>query len=423
MKKIILPAILTAALLATSCTKDELQNTECDIRKAVIHLPRPQDYFVNLADTQAVVDNAFSSNSILFKGTTASDEYLYNITPTFTISYGAVIFPQQGTHRDFSVYKKQPYYVIAEDTKYNYPLPDYNDKNAVAALEASLDAAIARGEHIRRYDVQFLPPYVIKSTVEYNFNLYKLDKEGKYYEWMELSEDNELLDIWATANQGYNTARSSAKPEEYPTVPVSSGGKDGGPYVRLTTCNTGLLGEMTHKPLAAGNLFLGTFDFSKAITETLAATCFGKGIIMKKKPVTFSGYYQYIPGAQFTDVKGNPVAKEDRPAIYCVVYLNKDADGKSYILNGETIDQQGNPYIIGRAEITQWQTTSKYDPKGWIHFELGFEWYKQLDKNILNTHGYNLAIVCSSSKDGATYSGAVGSTLLVDNLQLIMEGE
>lgn len=421
MKKFILPAVLAMASLITSCTKDEPLNTECDIRKAVVHLPRPQDYFVNLADTQAVVQQSFSSSNIVFKGITPT-AHLNGITPTFTISIGAVMFPQQGTPRDFSENKKQPYYIIAEDTKASYPFPDTNDANAVAAFEHTLDLAIARGEHIRRYDVQFISSCIeIADIVEYNFNSFYLEEpKHRFYEWSDLFEgEKRYIPNWATANEGFCTARSSAKPDEYPTVPVSSGGVDGGPYVRLTTCNTGSLGEMTHKPLAAGNLFLGTFDFSKALTVTLESTRFGENSILGRKPAKFSGYYKYTPGAQFTDVNGNPVAKEDRPAIYCVVYLNKDANGKPYVLNGETIDQPGNPYIIGRAEITQWQTNTS----DWVPFELGFEWYKQLDKTTLDAHGYNFAIVCSSSKEGATYSGAVGSTLLVDNLKLIMEKE
>lgn len=419
MKKIILPAILTAALLATSCTKDELQNTECDIRKAVIHLPRPQDYFVNLTDTTALVHQSFSSSEIVFKGINVNAN-LNGVTPTFTISTGAVLFPQQGTRRDFSNAQKQPYYVIAEDTKGRYPLPDYNDKQAMAAFQQTLDQAILRGEHIRRYEVQFISLCVeMADVVEYNFNTYYLEEpKHRFYQWSDLFEGKQrAIPNWATANEGFCTARSSALPEEYPTVPVSNGGIDGGSYVRLTTCNTGSLGEMTGKPLAAGNLFLGTFDFSKALTVTLEATRFGENSILGRKPKTFSGYYRYTPGTLFTDVHGNPLAKEDRPAIYCVVYINKDADGKPYVLNGETIDQPNNPYIVGRAEITQWQINTTQ----WVPFELGFEWYQQIKPDLLATHGYNFAIVCSSSKDGATYSGAVGSTLLVDNLKIIME--
>lgn len=406
-----------ALLLTTSCIKDELPNAECDIRKATVHLPRPQDYFTNLADTTAEILPSFSSSTIQFVGVKPNAR-LKGITPTFTISQGAVLFPPQGTLRDFSKSQYQTYYVIAEDTKDRYPMPDMNDAAAVAKYEAELAAADKRGEHVRTYSVQFTSASIeMADTVYYNFDRYSLEPKGKFYEWSDLFEGHErAVPNWGTANMGFSTARSTAKPEEYPTVPIATGGVDGGAYVMLQTCSTGKLGETMNMPMAAGNLFLGTFDFSVALTNTLHATRFGENSILGRKPLKIKGYYKYVPGKDFIAPDGSVVpGKVDVPAIYSVVYRNKDNNGKAVILYGDDIDS--SPYRVAKAEVTSWT----YNSNDWVEFEMEFNWFSNLEPSILAQHGYSFTIVCSSSKDGATYSGALGSKLCVDNLKLIFE--
>lgn len=403
--------------LISSCIKDELPNAECDIRKATIHLPRPQDYFTNLADTTADILPSFSSNTIQFVGVKPKAR-LNGITPTFTISEGAQLFPPQGIRRDFSQGKLQTYYVIAEDTKHLYPMPDLDDAKAVADYEAKLSAADKRGEHVRTYYVQFTSASIeMADTVYYNFDNYYLEPKGKFYEWSDLFQGQERsVANWATANMGFSTARGTAKPDEYPTVPVSNGGIDGGPHVMLQTCETGKFGEMFNMPLAAGNIFLGTFDFSVALTNTLRATRFGENSVLGRKPLKITGYYKYIPGQEFTAPDGTVISgKVDEPAIYSIVYRNKDDNGNPVLLYGD--DVETSPYRMGKAEVTSW----KYNTSEWVEFEIGFNWFTPLDPAVLEAHGYNFVIVCSSSKDGATYSGAKGSKLFVDNLRLIFE--
>lgn len=408
-------AIMATLSLMTSCIKDELPNAECDIRKATIHLPRPEDYFTNLADTTADVLPSFGSNMIQFVGVKAKAR-LNGITPTFTISQGAQMFPPQGTRRDFSNGRLQTYYVIAEDTKDRYPMPDLNDADAVARYENELAAADKRGEHVRTYHVQFTSADIEKAdTVYYNFDRYALEPKGKFYEWSDLFEGHERnVANWATANMGFSTARGSARPEEYPTVPVASGGVDGGPYVMLQTCSTGKFGESMHMPLAAGNIFLGTFDFSVALTNTLHATRFGENSILGRKPLKVTGYYRYTSGPVFTDSDGHVVSRTDMPAIYSVVYRNKDNSGQPIVLYGD--DVKTSPYIVALAEVDVFSTSTD-----WVQFEMAYKWKQDLDPEVLAQHGYSFTIVCSSSAEGDLYSGAIGSKLLIDNFRLIFE--
>ena len=399
----------------SSCVKDPAPNQECDIRKAEIHLPHPEDYFILLNDTIAPILDDFGSSTIIFKGV-KSTANLTKLTPTFTISTGATLFPPQGTLRDFSAGQRQLYFVIAEDEQDCIEHPATAEETLLYMQK--LAELAKQGRHIRPYYVQFSQNLVdMNDVIQYPFDHYYLEtKSQKYYEWSDPFEGQpRTMPNWATANKGFSTARGSALPDEYPTVPVPTGGADGGAYVRLTTCSTGEFGSLFKMPLAAGNLFLGTFDFSVALTNTLQATRFGDGSILGRKPVKFTGYYQFAPGSQMTNQNGQSIPGEDRPAIYCVVYKNHDANGNAVVLHGD--DVESSPLAIGRAEVTEWQIGLN----GWKRFELQFQWTEALDPEVLAAHGYNFAIVCSSSKDGATYTGALGSTLLVDNFELTFE--
>jgi hypothetical protein len=57
----------------------------------------------------------------------------------------------------------------------------------------------------------------------------------------------------------------------------------------------------------------------------------------------------------------------------------------------------------------------------WIHFDIPFEYKNDIDLDLLANRGYSLTIVFSSSIEGATFEGAVGSTLKVDKVRLTCE--
>lgn len=398
-----------------SCIKEQAPNQECDIRKAVVHLPHPEDYFFLLNDTTAPLLDDFGQSVIVFQGVRPTAD-LSSLTPTFTISKGATLFPPQGTLRDFSNEQAQTYFVIAEDEQDLVQYP--TTPEATLAYMQQLVQYAKAGRHIRPYQVKFSENLVdMSDVIDYDFEHYYLETQSqKYYEWSDpFNGEKRTVPNWATANKGFSTARGSASPEEYPTVPVPTGGVDGGAYVRLTTCSTGEFGELFKMPLAAGNLFLGTFDFSVALTNTLQATRFGDNSILGRKPVRFTGYYQFEPGVQMTNQNGENIPGTDQPAIYCVVYKNHDAQGRSVVLHGD--DVEDSPLAVGKAEVKNWQVGLN----GWVKFDLPFVWTEEIDPTLLKNHGYNFAIVCSSSKDGASYSGAQGSTLLVDKFRLEFE--
>lgn len=374
MQKILL--IILAAISVSSCFKEEALESECDILRASVNLPNPEAVFYSAADTVAMITPDYASNTIEFHNVQMNAD-ITAMAPQFCITKNATIEPKSGTALDFSQ-GGQYYTVTSEDKQWS-----------------------------RRYLVRFVKP---QSFYEYNFENYFLSENGKYYVW----SDNAVGETpnWCTANAGFSVARSSAKPMEYPSIPDENGYE--GACVKLQTVSTGSWGVMTNKRLAAGNLFLGSFDLSKALTQTLQSTHFG--LPTTKKPLRFTGYYKYQPGEQMQDAKGNKIEGTDEGAIYAVVYKNHDAEGNSIYLTGEDI--MTNPLRVAMAKLYDVRRCDE-----WTSFDVVFDYWEDLDINLLHNMGYSLAILCSSSKNGDLYEGALGSTLWVDNLRIITEEE
>ena len=78
-----------------------------------------------------------------------------------------------------------------------------------------------------------------------------------------------------------------------------------------------------------------------------------------------------------------------------------------------------HPNIVALARVTD----RVHDFDNWTHFDIPFEYYKEIDEERLKTYGYNLSVVFTSSIEGGAFCGAVGSTLLVDEVKVTCEDE
>ncbi len=373
MKYTNLALLLMCAGLA-SCFKAEPLNYEADITSAYVHIDNPKDIFYNPSDTMAYIATDLTSWEIVFNNALRYAD-ITNIAPRFTLSPGATITPASGTPQDFSqggiIYK-----VTSED-----------------------------GQWSREYNVRFAK---LNQVYQYSFENYTLSASGNYYIWSDLPETE--TPNWSTANAGFEFARSkTAKIEDYPTTPDPHGYK--GSCVKLTTCSTGSWGALTNKRIAAGNLYLGTFDLGKALTETLKSTRFG--MPTDRKPQRFSGYYKYKPGADLQN-NGTPIDGEDKGAIYALVYENHDADGNAVVLTGE--DVTTSPQLVAMARVENMHNTDE-----WTHFDIPFVYTQDIDYTTLMNGGYSFSVICSSSENGDQYIGALGSTLWVDELSIQIE--
>lgn len=374
--QLIVSAIFALAL--SSCFKDEAPNAECDIIEASLHVNNPTDIFYNPTDT--LVRVLYTDDNISFSVRRKAD--LTALAPTFRITDGATISPASGSVHDFS---KGPviYTVTSEDKEWS-----------------------------RSYKVSFIPVIrTSKDTLSFNFEDYHLDSKDKYYIWCEEHEDGNMYDDWATGNAGYGLTNGSAGPEAYPSTVLDEGYEGKG--VKLVTCSTGPFGQMVKLPLAAGNLFLGTFDMSIALKTPRLAT--GFGLPFDKKPKTFTGYYKYKPGEKFQNKDESIVeGKVDEASVYAILYRNHDEDGNPVVLNGDNV--QTSPLIVAKAIAANIVPTDK-----WTEFTVDFSYLEDFDLDLLENRGYNLAVVFSSSADGAFFQGAIGSTLCIDNVKIICE--
>ena len=131
----------------------------------------------------------------------------------------------------------------------------------------------------------------------------------------------------------------------------------------------------------------------------------------------FKGVYKYTPGDNYIDGSDKNNVKdgldiEDECSIQAVLYEAVDKDGKDVTLTGNDINS--SEYRVAVAQLADGKAKSD-----WTSFSIAF---KEMEgKSYDSEKQYKLAIVCSSSKDGDKFQGASGSTLIVDDLEVIGE--
>lgn len=254
--------------------------------------------------------------------------------------------------------------------------------------------------------------------LEYGFNDLLEGSSAAYDIFVEeqniLGENNSRLLQWVSGNPGYELTGMAKSRTDYPTVQVDGG--YAGRCVKLETKETGSFGMSINPkmPIAAGNIFVGSFDLSYALTDARAATKFG--FPFYQQPERLQGYYKFRAGEVFTDANGDVVSgRRDKCDIYAVLY---EVKSNTDFLDGD--NSLTSPDIVLMARIPQEEIVEGDE---WIYFDEPFERpessRKTFDAAGLQEGRYKLAIVCSSSVRGAYFEGAVGSTLYVDNLRLI----
>lgn len=218
---------------------------------------------------------------------------------------------------------------------------------------------------------------------------------------------------WSSGNPGFKLTSMADNRTGYPTQQITDGYRGKG--LKLTTCDTGSFGAMVKMYIAAGNLFIGSFDLANALKDPLRATKFG--IQYYKRPVSLKGYYKFKAGDVYTDEGVVQKDKKDRFDIYAILY---EANENSFMLDGSNSLDLTSDKLVSIARISEEEAK---ETDTWTAFELPFEAVngKSIDAAKLQNGKYKLSIVLSSSVDGAYFKGAVGSTLHIDELELISE--
>lgn len=368
--------VVTFCILFGSCAKEESRNTECDMLSAWVEGEQYEQYFYRTADMR--VENISSTATEVVFTIRSMNELPTAIPVYFTITEGATITPESGSMQNFTAGPVT--YTVTSEDKANQ----------------------------RQYTVVFRQ-YDTVTTPTYTYSFEGVDSTGNgtatYHTFYEVSASGEHLNIWASGNEGVSLMHSDWTPAEYPTRSVADGYQGKG--VCLSTQYAGSLGEMFGKPIAAGNLFIGRFDLEQVLTDPLKSTVFGTPTT--QEPLSISGYYKYQPGEVFTNASMDTVAgRTDEASIYAVFFRNQNEDGEAVSLYGDNV--LANPYIVKKAIVTSLPATNE-----WTRFEVTFDG-DDADAELLASMGYSITIVFSSSKEGAAFEGAIGSTLYVDEV-------
>lgn len=366
-------ACLFVALFAASCIQDEALNSE-----AAIDACKGDDVqFADINSDSKVV------TVYVNKGANLSKQKLL-----FTLAQGASISANE---------------TKTGDTGGNY---DFGD----APHSRQFTVTSEDGEWKTVYKVE-----VILAELPASFHFEKLleNANSPFHTFLEFepgtSQEISKALLWSSGNRGFGLTGMASTPEDYPTVQVNGDFK--GKCVKLTTRDTGSFGASVKMPIAAGNLFIGSFDLANALKDAPKATTFG--FQFYKHPEILKGYYKYKAGSVYSE-GGKPVSgKKDKCDIYAILY---EADNNSFMLDGS--NSLSSDKLVSVARLSQEKII---ESDTWTEFELPFVLKpgKSIDDQKLREGKYKLSIVLSSSIDGAYFKGAVGSTLYVDELELI----
>lgn len=217
--------------------------------------------------------------------------------------------------------------------------------------------------------------------------------ENTYYA---ASDYNNLF--WDSGNEGANTlsAENPTQPEETDVI--------SGKAAKLTS-------KVVASQFAAGSLFTG--DFGSASLSPLGAKLdFGRPFT--GRPSQLKGYYKYNPSNidNIDTDRVTAVQKGDRDL--CSIYiLLADWDAPFAVSTGDNIFVDINdPSVIAYGELG----ADKTSPESMASYE---EFTIDIKYRDITRKPTYILIVCSSSKYGDYFTGGEGSTLLLDEFQLV----
>lgn len=315
-----------------------------------------------------------SAGTITFKvSDAATDKDLASLAPVIEVSEKATVSPASGVTQDFSAGKQVVYTVKAEDgTTQEYTVSVSGKMN----------------------------------VLKFSFEEWKHVGASLMANAYDKPMPTELL---ATSAEG----AAMLKLMGITDVPVykTEDMKKGKFAIKLVTIDTSKKASSLVPAITSGSLFTGRFDTSAAMADKLSGTKFG--ISYDKKPLSFRGWYKYTPGSKYIDGSDWKNIKEvdevDECAVQAVLYK---VDKAEETLTGHDINTSDKRVAI--ALLKDGTAKSEY-----TFFDIPFVYLE--GKSYEEGATYKLAIVCSSSKSGDSFKGAGGSTLILDELEIIGE--
>ena len=369
-------ATCLVALCVTSCIKEEALNREADILSVTIE---DDGFLVDLPNAHTnEISLVVDVDKAEFKARYQSGK----IIPTIEVSPKATISPTSGETVELSDYK-YIYTVTSEEGRtkdYVVEVIPYNP-----LIQGFEDWLIVNPNSKRPYEIPKDP-------------------------------------MWVNANQGVNILY---KGDFFPTRSIDQWrpGSGGRKSVLLETVRGNRNSEVgvMDIPVYAGSMYRGKFAIKDALKDPLSTTLFGQPHPKDLgKPLVLVAYYKYKSGSPYLSYEGGvkdikdvkeDSKRKDEPDIYAILYKVPKNAGKNVYLTANDIKTSDK--IVATAIL---EDTS--EKENWEYLTLKFDYKEEVNFDL---HDYKLAVVLSSSTDGAMYQGAVGSQLIVDDLRIVCE--
>ncbi len=221
------------------------------------------------------------------------------------------------------------------------------------------------------------------------------DTAGRYYLYLDPYR-------WATSNDWLRCAKKKncyAKSGTYPVERVKDA-YNSDYAARIRTLKISKASEKYPYYLHAGVLFQGSYEVDPETLEGKA----NYGETFDTQPVSVTGYYKYQPGTQLYH-NNEPVDGQDSCCFRAVLF--------EVVNQYETLDftqLETDPRVIASGSFQSAEKVTKYTP---FSFSLVYR------KEFNTARKYKLAVAFYSSKYGEELIGAPGSTLYIDEVNIV----
>lgn len=382
LRTLILIACGSLSMMLTSCLKSEGADREADILEFTI------ENDPNLLTT--IIPNDKKEISLIMSTVEGYREA--TIVPNIVVSKGATVEPASGTP---------------------VKLNNYQHYFTVTAQDGGQNTYLVRVEPLDQLNQDFE-----------QWDSADWGDRGSYFipsnpMWVNANEGVKM--VWKKERGEYPTSRSEDVRE----------GAEGKYSAKLSTLkgSENSLNDLMDLPVLSGNMYRGTFNALLALNDPLKTTKFGQPYPeFLGNPLRLKAWYKYTRGTDgFTTwkyVNGKKKVEvvqdiDDMPDIYAVLYkVPKGNEGINTFLTA--LDVKTSDKIVAMAQLDDVVSKEVLDSQmgEWNLLEMPFKYRETIDHSKYN---YKLAIVLASSRDGANYKGAIGSVLLVDDIEVETE--
>lgn len=285
-------------------------------------------------------------------------DFPITLTPELLVSEGATVFPASGTSVTFA----------SEEDFTKYTITSEDGSNTKEYLFTIRDGQIPNGDFENWF-------------TEIGMNSKPFPEPGKHKE----------STVWATANMGTSIYGI------YGTSPLT---ENGNTVIKIETVTTLAL------PLVAGALYVGDFDIDGAIADPTNPVAAAKlGIPFFTKPTAVQFKYAYKAGDQLVQA----VLKDQGNLFGGFDVFNLEGKDKFGIEIALEKREGENISVVAK---TNFQSDQDIEELTEITLPINY---------LLNETPTHFYISFSPSFDGGTFKGAVGSTLLIDDIKMIYE--